>query len=127
MNMEKTETDQRLKLELHKYDREFPIRISSSRSYDNALSGIFPYHVKVGMEEGQELAGLLSSGQRYENSTDKFYPSFALMMNFNGGGPLGGKVLWLSESAVNMLQKHEDLYEIVINDHTTPKLRWSDE
>jgi hypothetical protein len=75
------------------------------------------------MEEGQELSGLLSGGLMQGKS--KFYPSFALMMNFNGGGPDGGKVLWISEAGMNLLKAHADLYDILVKDHTSPRV-WTD-
>lgn len=120
-----TLTAERLKLAIVKTDALTPLMVSSSPSYDMSLQQIFPYHTKLTMEQGAELSGLLSNGQKYENSDDKFYPSFALMMNFKGGGPLGGKVLWLSEAAMNLLQRHDDLYEIDLIDHTTPA-QWKD-
>ncbi|QFG12298.1 Hypothetical Protein OBI_RACECAR_203 [Arthrobacter phage Racecar] len=103
-----------------------PVSVSSSRSYDASLNEIFPYHAKVTMEEGQELASLLSRGHKHgPNLEYEYYPSFALMMNFNGGGRLGGKVLWMSDAAINLLQAHEDLYELIITDHTAPRT-WTD-
>lgn len=118
---------QRLALTVHKYDALTPIRVSSSRSYDRALGEIFPYHTKISHEEGQELSGILSRGLKHgPNLEYEYFPSFALMMDFTKTeGGKGRKVLWMSESSLSLLKAHDDLYEIILKDHTSPRT-WTD-
>lgn len=119
MHMNNTHSieDQRMSLKLLKNVPVELHRISSSRIYDRALSSIFPYHVRLSHEAGQELSGLISRGHHEPFS---YYPSFALVMDFTGGPSLsvGGKVLWLSEAAYTLLTGHEDLYRLEVEDYT---------
>lgn len=84
-------------------DFSVPARISSARAYDAALSLVFPYFTYLSYGSGSDLASELADG-RSDGFRDAF-PSFALSTDFG----TDGRVLWLSESALKML---EDLHEI---------------
>lgn len=80
-------------------------RLSSSVNYDNQLLKVFSYYAFVSYEDGEKLATCIAAGVHKISLSG--YPSFALMMDFTKRpetSERGGKILWLSYSALQLLQ-----------------------
>lgn len=96
--------------------REFEdVRLSSAPSYDKALITLFPYYAFVSFEVAEDLSKILSAGVHKIDMHG--YPSFASVMDYTSRpetSKRGGKVFWMSGSALHMLRVVADGYEFEV-------------
>lgn len=72
-------------------------RVSSAPSYDEHMSAIFPYFVRVSYDDAEVISQELSAGLHKMYLSG--YPSFASTMDFRSNG----KIIWFSSSGMTLL------------------------